>query len=242
MRILGPYAQGTGMETLMASKSDRHPTELARLQGARLVSATETEEGRSWAESRIKMMSGEDTITARYMRCDFFDYWPRFKLVISGNHKPSLRTVDIAIRRRLHILPFTVTIPSDERDPLLKEKLRAEWPGILQWAIDGCVEWQRQGLNPPTLVRDATESYFADEDAVGRWMLERCELGANYWTASSALFGDWKEWAERAGEEVGSQKNFSQVLLGREGIKKHDYGSKRGFDGIRFNERLMREE
>src|SRR6185437_3735008 len=105
--------------------------ELAGLRGARLVTAMETEEGRRWAESRIKALTGGDRITARFMRQDFFEFLPQFKLLIVGNHKPGLRGVDEAIRRRMHLIPFTVTIPPAERDETLPERLREEWPGIM---------------------------------------------------------------------------------------------------------------
>ncbi|MFL5150930.1 MAG: phage/plasmid primase, P4 family, partial [Microvirga sp.] len=118
---------------------DRHPTELASLRGARLVSANETERGRQWAESRIKTLTGGDRISARLMRQDFFEFQPQLKLFIFGNHKPSLASVDEAIQRRFHLVPFTVTIPPGERDLDLTEKLKAEWPGILAWMIEGCL-------------------------------------------------------------------------------------------------------
>jgi putative DNA primase/helicase len=127
--ILGDYHESAPIETFTASSGDRHPTELADLRGARLVTATETEEGRRWAESRIKMLTGGDRVKARFMRQDFFEYNPQFKLFITGNHKPSLRSVDEAIRRRFHLIPFTVTIPPEQRDPDLAEKLKTEWPG-----------------------------------------------------------------------------------------------------------------
>ena len=154
--IMGDYAAIATMETFTASQSDRHPTDLAMLRGARLVTAQETEEGRRWAESRIKSMTGGDPITARFMRQDFFTYNPCFKLLIAGNHRPALRGVDEAIRRRMNLIPFAVRIPPEERDPDLPEKLRMEWPGILKWAIAGCLEWQRIGLSPPAAVTEAT--------------------------------------------------------------------------------------
>ena len=109
--IWGDYAAVAPMETFIESHSDRHPTELAKLRGARLVVAQETEQNRRWAESKIKSLTGGDKITARFMRQDFFEYTPQFKLMIAGNHKPSLRGVDEAIRRRIHLVPFAVTIP-----------------------------------------------------------------------------------------------------------------------------------
>jgi P4 family phage/plasmid primase-like protien len=156
--ILNDYAKSAAIETFIASPSEHHPTDLAGLQGARLVTATETEDGRRWAESKIKTLTGGDRIAARFMRQDFFEFTPVFKLVIAGNHKPGLRSVDEAIRRRLHLVPFTVTIPPAERDLSLSHKLRAEWGGILGWALEGCLEWQARGLNPPASVRDATEA------------------------------------------------------------------------------------
>ena len=143
--ILGDYHRTAPIETFTASPTDRHPTDIASLRGARLVTAVETEEGRRWDESKIKALTGGDMIAARFMRQDFFEYRPQFKLVIAGNHKPGLRSVDEAIRRRFHLIPFNVTIPEGERDLELAEKLRAEWPGILAWMIEGCLDWQRQG-------------------------------------------------------------------------------------------------
>jgi putative DNA primase/helicase len=114
-----------------------------RLRGARLVTATETEEGRRWAESRIKALTGGEKIAAPFMRQGFFEFQPMFKLIIAGNHKPGLRSVDEAIRRRFHLIPFTVTIPPAERDEHLPEKLKSELPGILAWMIEGCLDWIR---------------------------------------------------------------------------------------------------
>ena len=132
-----------------------HPTELAKLAGARLVVAQETQKGRRWDETKIKALTGGDKITARFMRQDFFDFTPMFKLFIAGNHKPRLSSVDEAMRRRLLLVPFTVQIPVAERDPDLPRKLQAEWPAILRWAVDGCLEWRQTGLAPPQIVRDA---------------------------------------------------------------------------------------
>jgi P4 family phage/plasmid primase-like protien len=159
--IMGDYALAAPMDTFIESKIDRHPTELAMLRGARLVTATETEAGRYWNESRLKALTGGDMISARYMRGDFFQFAPTFKLMISGNYRPSLRNIDEAIRRRLHLIPFTVTIPPDERDPDLPDKMKAEWPGILQWMVDGCTDWRECGLAPPEAVTKATSRNMA---------------------------------------------------------------------------------
>jgi putative DNA primase/helicase len=217
--VLGGYAAVAPMETFTASPTDRHPTDLAMLRGARLVTAQETEEGRRWAESRIKALTGGDPITARFMRQDFFTFMPQFKLFIAGNHKPGLRGVDEAIRRRLNMVPFTITIPAGERDPGLPEKLKAEWPGVLRWMIDGCLEWQAKGLAPPPAVVLATESYLQTEDAVSNWIKERCKTVDYGGTGSSRLYADWSMWAKGAGEEAGSLKRFSQTLEAKGYVK-----------------------
>ena len=138
---MGDYAKTAPMETFTDSKNDRHPTDMAMLQGARMVFAQETESGRAWAESKIKSLTGGDPISARFMRQDFFTFTPKFKLLISGNHMPQLKNVDEAMRRRLYLLPFTQTFKGQNRDPHLAETLKHEFEGILQWVL----KW-RNGL------------------------------------------------------------------------------------------------
>jgi putative DNA primase/helicase len=169
------------------------------------------------------------------MRQDFFRFTPQFKLIIAGNHKPSLRTVDEAIRRRFHLVPFTITIPPAERDPDLPNKLKAERPGILQWMIDGCLAWQREGLNPPAAVREATAAYLEAEDAIAAWIADCCGRDQNCWESSTALFGSWSGWANKNGESIGSQKAFSQKLEDRAGLTKHVTNAGKGFYGLRIN-------
>ena len=213
--MLGNYAKTAPMETFMASRGEHHPTDLAGLQGARLVTAIETESGRNWAETKVKNLTGGDRIAARFMRCDYFEFTPQFKLLIAGNHRPSLRSVDEAIRRRFFLLPFQVTIPRDERDVKLAEKLQAEWPGILAWAIEGCLAWQEQGLNPPTIVRSATAEYMEDEGTFGQWIIERCILGNRAMGRSGELYADYCRWSEQNNEKPFSSKRFSQELKRR---------------------------
>lgn len=234
---LGAYAVTASMQTFVDQKLPQHETELAMLRGARLVVASETEEGKRWAEARLKSLTGGEPITARFMRRDHFTYVPQFKLLLSGNHKPGLRTVDEAIRRRMHLIPFTVTIPQAERDLKLGEKLKAEWPGILLWMIDGCHLWAERGLDPPESVRMATEAYLESEDAMAAWIDECCERDRSSWEPSSALFTSWKAWAERSGEKyaVGTKKRFGQSLEDR-GFRPERIGaaSTRGFYGLRI--------
>ena len=238
--ILGEYHRTAPIETFTATQTDRHPTDLAGLRGARLVSAVETEEGRLWAESKIKTLTGGDRIAARFMRQDFLEYVPQFKLLIAGNHRPSLRTVDEAIRRRFHLIPFTVTIPPEQRDTTLGDRLKEEWPGILSWAIEGCIEWQEKGLAAPKAVQDATAKYLEAEDGINTWIDECCERDRNAFTASSLLFASWTAWATRSGEKIGSQKTMVENLNNRgfeqvrQRLGDRDSNPTRGFTGLRI--------
>ncbi len=230
--ILADYHTTAPIETFTASSTERHPTELAGLRGARLVTSVETQEGRKWDETKVKLLTGGDKVSARFMRQDFFEFVPQFKLIIAGNHKPALRTVDEAIRRRFHLVPFGVTIPPAERDPHLTEKLKAEWPGILKWMIDGCLTWQRDGLNPPAAVRNATAAYLESEDAIASWLSDCCIRDPQAWEGSGTLFDSWHDWASKAGETIGTQKAFAENLTNR-GFAPHRFNDRRGFRGVK---------
>jgi len=230
--ILGDYATTAAMDTFVETRNDRHPTDLAGLRGARFVCAIETEQGRRWNESKIKAITGGDKISARFMHQNFFEFTPNLKPVIVGNHKPVIRNIDEAMKRRLHLVPFTVTIPPEKRDGGLTDRLLAERDGIMAWAVEGCLAWQREGLRPPACVVEATEEYFEAEDALGRWLEERCVREANARALTAELFNDWKQWAEAAGEFVGAQRRFSDLLITR-GLQKWRNGmGVRGFQGI----------
>jgi putative DNA primase/helicase len=219
--IFGSYHATAPVETFTITKGTTHPTDVAGLMGARLVTATETEEGRRWAEAKIKALTGGDEIPARFMRQDYFRFTPNFKLMIAGNHKPRLRTVDEAMRRRIQMIPFAVTIPPTKRDKDLAEKLKSEWPAILLWMIEGCLIWQRVDLNPPQAILEATNKYLESEDAFATWLEERCERRASFQDTSANLFASWKAWAELMGEPIGVRQQFAEKLeaLGMEPIK-----------------------
>jgi putative DNA primase/helicase len=230
-KVARDYATSTDIANFTVGATDKHETGLADLRGARIVTAPETEEGRRWAEAKIKAVTGGDPIKARFMRQDFFQFDPQFTLIISGNHKPGLRSVDEAIRRRFHLVPFTVTIPPDERDPNLADKLENEWPGILAWMIEGCGHWQAIGLSPPAAVASATDAYLESEDAIAAWLDECCTIDPNAWSSSTELYASWKARADRAGEFVGSQKAFVQKLEDR-GFEPRRLTRGRGFQGL----------
>jgi P4 family phage/plasmid primase-like protien len=232
--IVLDYATVAAMDTFTSSKSDKHPTDLAMLRGARLVTASETEEGRVWAEARIKQMTGGDPITARFMRQDFFTFRPQFKLTIVGNHQPVLRNVDDAARRRFNIVPFTRK-PA-RPDPELEQKLRSEWPGILRWMIEGCLDWQTNGLMRPQSVTEATADYFAEQDLFNQWLDEKCDVerdNSAKWATTSELFSSWSAYAKAAGEDPGTTRAFAPNMR-RKGIRPYRHMKARGWSGIRL--------
>lgn len=231
--VLGDYVKAAPFETFTAKENENHPTELAMLRGARMVQVAETEKGKHWAESRIKSMTAGDPVSARFMRQDFFTYTPTFKILVAGNHKPGLSTVNVAIRRRLHIVPFNVTFTEDKLDKNLTERLKEEASGILSWMIDGCTEWQRDGLKPPPAVVSATAEYLATEDRITRWITDCVDLAdPNAFELSTELFWSWQNWAEKAGEKIGSLTTLTKELKDRD--HQHQHTKKgNGFAGMK---------
>lgn len=229
--IMGPYAATAQASIFMQSQFERHSTDMAMLQGARMVNASELDEGQAWAEAKIKSLTGGDPITARFMRQDNFTFLPQFSLIISGNHKPKIKNLDEAMRARLNLIPFTVQIPATERDPALPEKMKAEWPQILQWVIDGAVAWARNGLQRPQSVIDATAEYFVEQDKLGDWISENCNVGDGLKYKSSDLFKDWLTYAREHNEkDLNSQNAFNLELEKKGYVFKRSNGS--WFHGI----------
>jgi putative DNA primase/helicase len=219
--VLGTYWTNASMDTFLASATPQHPTDLAKLHSARLVTAVETQKGRRWDESRIKAITGGDTISARFMHRDFFDFRPTFKLLIAGNHKPVLSTVDEAMKRRLVMVPFNVQVPPEERDLQLRQKLRAEHPAILRWAVDGCLRWQAMRLSPPSQVVAATNEYFDSQDVLGEWLIEQTvSAPASTVTRLTTLFGAWRDWCEPRNHKPGSVRSFGDQLCDRSGYQR----------------------
>ena len=219
--ILGDYAVTAPMDTFTVSPFDKHPTELAMLRGARLVTASETEENRIWNESRIKQLTGGDPISARFMRQDFFTFRPTFKLMVAGNHQPILQNVDEALRRRFCMVPFTRK--PENPDPKLEQALKAEAAGILRWMINGCLDWQAHGLPRPASVIVANEEFFSDQDNLGQWIEEetRSEPGNEFlWEPIAKLFASYSAFAKRAGEDPGKSKGFVARMLRRGYLRK----------------------
>jgi putative DNA primase/helicase len=195
--LMGDYGWQAVSELLIQRSHETHPTERADLFGKRFVCTIETEQGKRIAEALMKQMTGGDKMTARKMRQDFFEFSPTHKLFLAANHKPTIRGTDYAVWRRIKLVPFTVTIPEEEKDKALPAKLKAELPAILAWAVRGCLEWQREGMREPGEVTDATNAYRAEQDKVAKFLGECCLLSSdgNVRIRSSALLDAFQEWS-----------------------------------------------
>jgi P4 family phage/plasmid primase-like protien len=237
LRLLhGDYGAGAPMDTFEASQGIRHPTDLAGFVGRRLVTAAETEEGRRWDQQRLTMLTGRDRVRARFVNKNFFEYAPQFLLVFHGNYRPRLGGVSEAMRRRLHLLPFH--FKPVKIDKHLIDKLKAELPGIMAWAIEGCLNWQREGLTPPPIVTAATEDYFKFEDMIGEWIDERCDLDATHYASSRELHRDFSVWMQGRGF-IPNENVFVARLEGIDGLRRSARlpNNKRGFWGIALKRR-----
>jgi putative DNA primase/helicase len=211
--ILGDYAKTAAMEMFTASRFQRHLTEWAMLHGSRIVTASETDKGQEWAESRIKLATGNDPITANFMRQDYFTYRPQFKLTLIGNDKPKLTSVNEATRRRFNIVEFTYK--PDQPDKELRTKLQEEYPAVLRWMIEGCLDWQANGLVRPDAVLAATSEYFEEQDTLGHWIEQECLCGPDKKATAAELYASWRQYALANGEHPGSTVTFATRLKQR---------------------------
>ena len=223
--LLGNYWKKTSAETVLYKYiASTIPNDIARLVGVRMVSTAELPEGRQLDEAKIKDLTGRDTVTARFMRAEWFDFRPVFKLWMYGNHRPTIKNDDEGMWRRVRLIPFNVKIPEGERDGKLPDKLKAELPGILAWAVRGCLEWQRLGALPiPSGVQTATDKYRVDMDLIGKFLEDRCDTepscgrdentncGKRFIRVSD-LYRNFESWCKSNGEYNFSQRVFSNRL------------------------------
>ena len=225
--LLGDYATQAEFTTFLARTSDSVRNDIARLVGARFVSASEAEGGRPLAEAVVKQMTGGDIVTARFLFKEFFEFRPDFKVWLAANHKPSVRGTDHGIWRRIRLVPFAVTIPPEERDKRLPDQLRAELPGILAWAVRGCLAWRTEGLGVPPAVLAATDSYREEMDVLAGFLDEHCVVQGGAFAPTKELYAAYSRWAEGAGEKKLSKKWLAMRLAER------GFTSGRGLRGVR---------
>jgi putative DNA primase/helicase len=234
--ILGDYATNADARTFLTRHGDGPRNDLARLDGARFVSAAETGEGHRLDEVLVKQATGGEPITARYLYGEHFEYVPQFKLFLATNHRPEIRNGDYGIWRRVRLVPFNVTIPPSEQDRRLRDKLSAELPGILAWAVRGFQRQQAHGLGWPTAVREATATYQLDMDPLRDFIEDCCDLDQSAWTRTSDIWETYIAWAGRNEQSAIGRQAFFGRLRDRGCTPKPGTGGVRGWQGILLRE------
>jgi putative DNA primase/helicase len=214
--ILGDYAKNASFDTFVVQKNDgRIRNDLAALVGARLVTASESQDGHRLDEAIIKTLTGGDPITTRFLHKEYFTFYPQFKLWMSSNYKPAIRGTDSGIWRRVNMIPFEVTIPEEKRDPQLATKLKAEAPGILNWMLCGLKVYHEQGMMYPAKVREATSQYRESQDVIAQFIAAKCALSPYAETRFNDLYQAYKLWADNAREYKMPERKFSEALKKR---------------------------
>lgn len=218
IRLLGDYTNKAHVDMILSRSSGSGiPNDIARLVGVRMVSTAELPNGRELDEAKVKDLTGNDTITARFMRAEWFDFKPVFKLWMYGNHKPVIRGTDDGIWRRVRLIPFSVTIPRAQQDPKLPAKLIAELPGILNWAIEGCLKWQQNGLPIPKAIQSATTEYRAEMDSLGEFLEEYCRItnDPSDKVECKTLFTAYVAWSKDRRETADGTRAFNAKMRSR---------------------------
>jgi putative DNA primase/helicase len=239
--IMGDYATSIPMESLLDKKGGSSASnDIAKLKGARFVHTSEQEKGRRLAESKLKDMTGRDTITARYLYQEYFDFKPEFKLFMAANHKPVVHGGDKGIWRRLKLIPFVVTIPEDKKDKDLDKKLQKEASGILNWLIEGCLNWQKEGLKEPEKVKIATEEYKEDMDIIGEFLSSCCDKVTDGKVLNKHIFLIYQAWCNIQNSKPLSHIAFPTEMEER-GFKRVKFDNQRAYDGLRLKNDIILE-
>ena len=215
MHVLGDYAIQGAPGLLLAKQGESHPTEVADLEAARFVANAEVEKGKPFAEALIKQLTGSDPIRARKMRQDFYQFMPTHKLCIAANHRPIIKGNDEGIWRRVIRIPWKRKISSDKKDPFLLEKLRAEAPGILAKLVEGCLAWQKDGLQPPARVTLATDEYREEMDVLAEFMEEQCIIGIGQRVALKDLYLAYAAWCDELNQRPQNYRLFNRQMRER---------------------------
>lgn len=239
--LLGDFANTATSDLLMARDNRSASNDVAALRGARLVKVSEFDDGERLAEAQIKTLTGGDPVTCRHLYQEYFTYVPTYKILLIGNHRPKVRGSDHGIWRRLHLLHFRVTIPDDERDPYLQDKIISELPGILAWAVEGCLEWQQGGLRPPEEIKAAIDEYRSSEDVFSQWVDECCIKGEYLTAPASDLLNSFIEhskWRGTTPKKLGQMLSDAGFIKEKCGvIKWRGLGLLRGTKGHHWQDR-----
>lgn len=224
-KLLGDYAQQADFSTFLERKDKTGPRgDIARMKGARMVAAVEGPEGKTLDESAIKHLTGDDRIAARFLYKEVFEFDPTHKIFLATNHRPIIKGTDLGIWRRLHFIPFSVTIPENKIDKNLSKKLERELPGILNWAIEGCLDWQKEGLHIPETMDLAKEDYRKEMDSIGNWINDNCITHDNATAKATPLYEDYINWSKTQGEHLISNKVFKNRMLEKGFVQKRRGG------------------
>ncbi|RPK06535.1 hypothetical protein BSBH6_00158 [Bacillus subtilis] len=235
-QLLGDYGRQTNSDTFIKKKNDSSiNNDIARLDGARFVSAVESEEGQQLSESLVKQITGGEKMSARFLRQEYFEFTPEFKVFFTTNHKPIVKGSDEGIWRRIRLVPFTVTIPKEKVDKKLPQKLAAEMPGILRWAVEGCLKWQKEGLKEPEVIRKATEGYREDMDILAPFLAEKCVIHQAAKIEAKELYKEYKDWCyENDDVELKNRAFYRQLEI--RGFKKEKGAKNKTFiHGLTLN-------
>lgn len=238
--VMGSYSDTVPVRSVIGGGGDDIPADIAKIAGARLVTATEPAANQSWNEERVKAMTGGDLITARFLHQNFFEYYPTYKILIVGNHEPNIETADDAMLRRVKIIPANYKVPRSKQIPDLSERvLKEEGDQVLRWMIDGCLRWAREGLPLPPAVQDATDAYGEDENLLDQFVNENCKIGKDLFVSRAALYRAWRSFCYTRGEDPGPEKGFKRTfgpkaadlgLTNFRGLEDDEY--RRGYMGI----------
>ncbi len=235
--LMGDYAKQTNSDTFLKKKNDSGiNNDVARLDGARFVSAVESEEGQQLSEALVKQITGGEKMSARFLRQEYFEFTPEFKVFFTTNHKPIVKGGDNGIWRRIKLIPFTVTIPEEKIDADLPDKLKKEMAGIFRWAVEGCLKWQREGMKDPQAVKDATESYRQDMDILGPFLDENCTVHPSARIEAKTLYENYTKWCFQNSELELKNRVFYRQLEVRGFKKENGPKNKVYFHGITLNQ------
>ena len=229
--VLGDYSQQAEFKTFLEQEGDKVRNDIARMVGVRFLSATEGPQGKRLSEDTVKNLTGSDTITTRFLFREYFEFEPTHKIFLATNHKPTIVGVDNGIWRRLRVLPFEACFSDDKKDPKLLEKLKAEAPAILAWAVRGCLVWQAQGLGMPKAVEAATQEYRAEMDKIQAFIDECCTKNPHATVGSQELYDEYRRWAEANGYSPLNIANLS-LTLAEKGFKKKHTNKGNRWEGI----------
>ena len=232
--VWGDYARRTPATTWLMKGRDAIPNDVAALAGARIAISTESERRANWASALLKAATGEESLSARFMRGEWFTFLPSFKPMFGTNYLPGYDGADRAMTRRLRPVRFNVVIPRNKRDKHLQQKLRREAAGILNWAIEGCLEWQRDGLGEPAAVIAAAQEYAAANDQVALFIGECCERDKEYAETGGKLHQAYNAWCKRHGEGALANWQFAEALEKRGFTRGKRTKKLRSWQGLRL--------